>query len=704
MKAVKAMAKAMLPVIAKAAGWPFDRVDPGDLGGPGVKLTKAYAQSAWVMRAIKTIAGPIASVPIRFSTDSREGEQLLEDDRLSLFWERPAVRLDSQYDFVEASIGWLKLAGEVFWILGDDWLRPFPEVGELPRMIVGQPGNMRHIVTGGVLLGWEYRDGAGNLHALLPEQVIQLKNWNPYDEWRGLGELEAAAIATESDYLAGVYQRNLMRNNGDRGPYLVAKGGLPTDEQQKQIVAQLRAKRRAAQQGDYRPVFLTGDIEVEDPQLQSPDAAFQAGRLHNRHEIFIALGVPASMADVQASYSIGSASDRFRLIEDTCMPAGVKLAEGIEAVSRRLMRRMDLFAWLDWDEHSTMQAVRAERIDSAVKLWGMGMPPEKINEYLMLGMPDWKGWKTGYLPFSVAPVGGDTAGLPDEDPTLDDPAAEPLPEGDDDSPEIAAMLRALQAKASDDRDPREVAQWREHMARRRAAMKDYASKFKGALMVARKETLQRLASQSGGSKTIENRAAAVDLVFDRETFRAGLLAAMRRAAANSLQLAATQLAAELDIDDPFEVPPEEVTAFVERRQNRLSGVADHTWERIRDSIQEGLDAGDTMNQISDRVRVEFNDVASGRAETIAQTETAAAYGTGRQEAMKRAGVRRRRWLTSGNSNVRPAHRNANGQTVGIDEAFQVGGEELMHPGDPRGSAANVINCHCVAIPVKDEDS
>jgi len=51
-----------------------------------------------------------------------------------------------------------------------------------------------------------------------------------------------------------------------------------------------------------------------------------------------------------------------------------------------------------------------------------------------------------------------------------------------------------------------------------------------------------------------------------------------------------------------------------------------------------------------------------------------------------------------------AHAAANGQTVPIDQAFRVGGENLMHPSDPAGSPENVINCHCVAIPVDSDET
>jgi hypothetical protein len=38
----------------------------------------------------------------------------------------------------------------------------------------------------------------------------------------------------------------------------------------------------------------------------------------------------------------------------------------------------------------------------------------------------------------------------------------------------------------------------------------------------------------------------------------------------------------------------------------------------------------------------------------------------------------------------------------MDQAFEVGGEMLMYPGDPAGSAGNVINCRCAISHVVDD--
>ena len=46
---------------------------------------------------------------------------------------------------------------------------------------------------------------------------------------------------------------------------------------------------------------------------------------------------------------------------------------------------------------------------------------------------------------------------------------------------------------------------------------------------------------------------------------------------------------------------------------------------------------------------------------------------------------------------KPSH--ADGQEVGIDEAFDVGGEALMYPADPAGSPGNIIRCRCTSSPI-----
>ena len=57
------------------------------------------------------------------------------------------------------------------------------------------------------------------------------------------------------------------------------------------------------------------------------------------------------------------------------------------------------------------------------------------------------------------------------------------------------------------------------------------------------------------------------------------------------------------------------------------------------------------------------------------------------------------WMSGGDGRVRDAHIRANGQRRPMNQKFSVMGEQLNHPGDSAGSAANVINCRCASAPI-----
>lgn len=717
--------------------------------GASERLSEPYRHSTWVRAAVEKVSGPISAVAVEFypaqssyvgiskskSPPARrkvfrtsrglvrveEGEEL-ELPQMQQFLRHPMTAMGWN-SFCEATVGWSKLAGEVFWLLPDDALVPFRQEGAPFQVILARPDRMRHVVQDGVLQGWVFTDGAGRQYNLLPEQVIHSRRWNPYDEFRGLSQYEAARIAAEADWMAGRFARNLASNNGDTGPYIVAKGGIPGDDQREQILADLKAKRRAQQAGQFRPVFLTGDITVEDPQIRTVDASYIAARIENRHEIAVAFGVPPSMFDVKASYSIGSASDFYQLILNTCIPEGDRLCDMLNRVASA-MTGQAVEALLDWDEHPVLQEVRKERLASVDTLWNKGVPMAVIDDYLGLGLPDYPGKEFGYLPFGVMPT---TEGQGDSGPAAAEPAAQDPTQdpslGETEEDPVLAAVRALKAgpRAEPDceccgwsvehrdgdpeRDPREVSQWRTLIAKRQSTVRAFRSKVDRALMEARVEVLQKLEAKykaaGGGGAT---RSAGAEFIFDLSKFQSGLVRMLRGVSADALQLAGEQLLAEVGKDLPWQMPAPKATEFLRERENRIKDASEAIHGQIMRELEMGLQEGDTLAQMASRVKGSFNQLSNGRALVIARTETSAAYGVARKEAMRSAGIEYKRWLVSGNSNVRAAHRAMNGVTVPLNEPFVVidpktgDMDEVQHPGDPQGQPWNIINCACIEVP------
>ena len=83
---------------------------------------------------------------------------------------------------------------------------------------------------------------------------------------------------------------------------------------------------------------------------------------------------------------------------------------------------------------------------------------------------------------------------------------------------------------------------------------------------------------------------------------------------------------------------------------------------------------------------------------IAPTESHAASNAAQQQAAVATGLPMlKEWVAANQPDrTRQDHQEADGQTVELHMPFIVGGEELMQPGDPTGSAENVINCRCVS--------
>jgi hypothetical protein len=107
------------------------------------------------------------------------------------------------------------------------------------------------------------------------------------------------------------------------------------------------------------------------------------------------------------------------------------------------------------------------------------------------------------------------------------------------------------------------------------------------------------------------------------------------------------------------------------------------------------------------LRRQFDGYSRYQAERFIRTETTAISNKAILESATTIFPKdqlQKEWSTALDGRERASHRAADGQTVPYDQPFIVQGQKLMEPGDRRGSASNVINCRCAAIPVPIEDA
>ncbi|MFD3848176.1 phage minor head protein [Streptomyces microflavus] len=142
--------------------------------------------------------------------------------------------------------------------------------------------------------------------------------------------------------------------------------------------------------------------------------------------------------------------------------------------------------------------------------------------------------------------------------------------------------------------------------------------------------------------------------------------------------------------------------YVETTEHLLRAVGDRLADVAREELAAGVDAGEDIDQLKDRLRTAFSregaQLGPARENLIGQTEAGRAWNTSTLAAARAVtGPDRpvvKQWLTRGDTRVRSDHQAVNGQLRLLAEPFRVGGVDMQTPGDPTAPPAQVCNCRC----------
>ncbi|SDJ95643.1 Phage Mu protein F like protein [Pedobacter sp. ok626] len=133
---------------------------------------------------------------------------------------------------------------------------------------------------------------------------------------------------------------------------------------------------------------------------------------------------------------------------------------------------------------------------------------------------------------------------------------------------------------------------------------------------------------------------------------------------------------------------------------KVSGITKTTKEQIRQVMQQAVEEQLSHKQTAKLILEKADAIdTKKRALLIARTENAVGSNKGAMYAAKSSGlVLYKKWIArSGDSRTRDAHAGMVDSTpIPIDQAFEVGGEKMMQPGDSSlgAKAHNICNCRC----------
>ncbi|MBE3088397.1 MAG: hypothetical protein IMZ71_04720 [Chloroflexi bacterium] len=189
-------------------------------------------------------------------------------------------------------------------------------------------------------------------------------------------------------------------------------------------------------------------------------------------------------------------------------------------------------------------------------------------------------------------------------------------------------------------------------------------------------------------------------MYPSTRFTAKLSTAAQRVLATLLGESITRIIAEGSFDVAFNVVNDRAIEWLNEYVIKLSAnLEEVNLHDLKTALMEGIDAGESMVDLRNRVNEVFETYDSARAEAIARTETIRAQEEGNQEVYKEAGFERKVWFANPDACKPTGKPSDAGRTfcsdlndidVPIDESF-VDGEDVMAP--PLHP-----NCRCSSAP------
>jgi hypothetical protein len=166
---------------------------------------------------------------------------------------------------------------------------------------------------------------------------------------------------------------------------------------------------------------------------------------------------------------------------------------------------------------------------------------------------------------------------------------------------------------------------------------------------------------------------------------------------NQLKSQAIELevkAEEIPLEDGFDVYDNLVQQFIAQTVAlKVVAITDTTILKIKAIVSMGMEQGLSIVQISKMIDDLYLDqIIPNRSTVIARTEVIGASNSGNRYAALQTGLKlEKEWIATRDERTRDSHEDLDGQTRKMDEPYRNG---LMFPGDPTGSAKEVIQCRC----------
>ena len=553
-------------------------------------------------------------------------------------------------------------SGAEFWelyqrykdITGSAFIWKESGIGKVPKALhLLRPDLVEVKIVEGAIVGYKFSKHGGGFTNYKPEEIIYSFYPDPINQLMGESIMKAGARIIDTGVQIDEYQNSILKNGGKIEGVFKVKSERITEEQLDDIKTQYQQKYGAARKSG-EPLFLSGDMDYENMGLTPSELNYLETKKMTLNDIVIMTGVPKSILgsvdDVKYS---NSETSEITFMKHTIKPLVMNLSGVLNHFLLPEGEELDFIDPVPENKEEIRKDIETGREANALTI-------NEIRE--KLGFDPINGGDVIYAPINQMPLDGVS--------------------GNKSIKSIDKIVHPLQDKAFRDKYGQvKEKQLSQEEKRVEETMARYFKKQKNRL-------IEKIEAGQGNPQLSEIFNKDMEMSIAETIIRPLLEIVLFNAGSDAMNFTKTFMKVQID---EFIIDVN-IRSWIEERIGKFSeSVVNTTFSQLEAVFQTAFDSDNPREALIKGLQDKYAIYETSRAKTIARTETHGAFQKGNYEGYKQSELPIKIWVTVGDANVRDSHGSVDGEEVAINDYFSNG---LKFPGDPRGSAENVINCRC----------
>lgn len=698
----------------------------------------------WIYSAVTKISRAVANIDLKLyrrvakksgKSTVYEIEEVEEHEALNLIYS--VNDFYTKETFLQTHQTYMDIAGESVWAivrgsdgkpaelwpLRPDWVSVIPDKDNFIKGYIYRIGGAALSITG----------SAPNEVKFDAKDILFFKDPNPVNPYRGKGSVQAGELVIDIDTYGDEWNRNFFYNSALPSLFFTTQQKLNKAEIDR-FMAQYRNKFEGRQNA-HKVAFFGGGLEPKPVGGNVRELDFLEGKKYIRDEILSLYHM--SKADIGIYEDVNRASAQaaeVRFSSEVVKPRMITLVSYLNEFYLRNWPDEDLF--FDYDDPTP------EDVELKLKIYENGinngwLTPNEVRKKENLAPVE--GGDAVYIPFSLQPVGT----VSDQQKSITRLALKVKKSLEKETRKFNIKVPPVKlAKLKKKKLEETIKSDLYKIVYQLVKMKDQQNKeenkkdFRETFwknMVAKtdveekvmKENLEKLWADQ--AKLIKNNIsnnlpklatniqtkALADMIFNKKEQVKIWLASLSPFVRRMVLDKAREVFDFLGIARELDVSSSNVRTYFETTGVKfISEITDTTFEDVKASLADGIDKGESVTELQQRVTDMFNEFTKDRASLIVRSEVIRSTNFATNEAYKQSKiVKKKEWLTAVDERTCPFCAKLDGKVVSVEETYIENGESVDAK-DDEGNDVSYTNdyssvkypplhprCRCTIIPV-----